>query len=152
MSSVFETPISIPDLTDQIIKHSDEPAAAGGYAKIFKCSWNSPSESSPVAVQVIKVQHDSDPLCKKGEELRREIKVWGRLQNEHILPLLGLVHGYGPLPGLVSPWIDSGSLIELLVRRQNILTRHERFRLLQDISLALQYLHSFAVVHGNLSA
>ncbi|KAG2039308.1 kinase-like domain-containing protein [Suillus americanus] len=146
MSSVFETHICIPDLTDQIIKDSDKPAAAGGYAKIFKCSWNSPSESSPVAVQVIKVQHDSDSLSKKGEELRREIKVWGRLQNEHILPLLGLVHGYGPLPGLVSPWIDSGSLIELLVRHHNILTRHERFRLLQDIASALQYL-----VHGNLS-
>jgi hypothetical protein len=97
----------IPDLTDQIIKDSDKPAAAGGYAEIFKCSWNSPSESSPVgpsnqqptpagkfnyyqvAVQVIKVQHNSDSLSIKGEELRREIKVWGRLQNEHILPLLG---------------------------------------------------------------
>lgn len=151
MSLVFETPICIPDLTDQIIKDSDKPAAAGGYAEIFKCSWNSPSESSPVAVQVIKVQHNSDSLSIKGEELRREIKVWGRLQNEHILPLLGLIHGYGPLPGLVSPWINSGSLIELLARHHNILTRHERFRLLQDIASALQYLHSFAVVHGNLS-
>ncbi|KAG1851063.1 kinase-like domain-containing protein [Suillus subalutaceus] len=149
MSSVFESPICIPDLTDQIIKDSDKPAAAGGYAKIFKCSWNSPSESSPVAVQVIKVQHDSDSLSEKGEELRREINLWGRLQNEHICLCSGsfTVHGYGPLPGLAAPWIDSGSLIELLVRHHNILTRHERFRLI----LPQHWYYSFAVVHGNVS-
>ncbi|KAG2152552.1 kinase-like domain-containing protein, partial [Suillus bovinus] len=59
--------------------------------------------------------------------------------------------GYGPLPGLVSPWIHNGSLVQLLVRKHSILTRHERYRLLQDIASALQYLHSCAVVHGNLS-
>ncbi|KAG1843279.1 kinase-like domain-containing protein [Suillus subalutaceus] len=112
MSSVFESPICIPDLTDQIIKYSDKPAAAGGYAKIFKCSWNSPSESSPVAVQVIKVQHDSDSLSEKGEELRREIK------------------------------LD----LTTSLRAMNVFAWW-----LQDIASALQYLHSFAVVHGNLS-
>jgi len=60
----------------------------------------------------------------------REIKVWGRLQHEHILPLLGVVYGFGPLPGLVSLWM--GTLYEYLDGRrheENILTRFERFRL-----------------------
>ncbi|KAG1745406.1 kinase-like domain-containing protein [Suillus paluster] len=151
MSSVFEIPICVPDLTDQIVKDNPTPVAAGDYADIYKCSWNSPSESSPVAVQVVRVRHDSEFLPKKGDELRQEIKVWGRLQNEHILPLLGIVHGDDPLPGLVSPWINNGSLIELLKSHHETLTRHERFRLLQDIASALQYLHAIAVVHGNLS-
>jgi hypothetical protein len=70
-------------------------------------------------------QHD---LTKQGE-LRRKIKVWARLQNEHILPLLGLCRGYGALPGLVSPWMDNGSLMYFLYRSHKTLTRYERFRL-----------------------
>src|SRR5882757_10563983 len=67
--------------------------------------------------------------AKQGEQFRRKIKVWARLQNEHILPLLGLCHGYGTLPGLVSPWMDNGSLMYFLYRRYKTLTRYECFRL-----------------------
>lgn len=63
----------------------------------------------------------------KQRELRRKIKVWARLQNEHVLPLLGLCHGYGALPGLVSPWMDNGSLMYFLYRRHKALMRYERF-------------------------
>ncbi|KAG0700572.1 kinase-like domain-containing protein [Suillus ampliporus] len=136
----------IPDLTDQITGHS--LVAEGNFADIFKSRWNSPSDSSSVAVKVIRVQHD---LRNLTVDLRREIKVWGRLQDHHILPLLGLVHGYGPLPALVSPWMDNGNLISFLRGRHNTLRRRERLRLLQDIASALQYLHAIAVVHGDLT-
>ncbi|KAG0700560.1 kinase-like domain-containing protein [Suillus ampliporus] len=133
MPSTFEIPY-IPDLTDQIIK-SKLFVTSGGYADVYKCMWNSPSESSPVAVKVFRPRFGQS----NRSNLREAIKVWGRLQNDHILPLLGLVHGYGPSPALVSPWMDNGTLMNFLNERHDTLKRCERLRLLQDIALALQY-------------
>src|SRR6267154_4259131 len=69
--------------------------------------------TTQVAVKVTRV-YDTDPsyLTMRSKRLIREIKIWGRLQNDHILPLLGLVQGHGPLPSLVSPWMDNGTLVE----------------------------------------
>jgi len=86
--------------------------------------------TTQVSVKVIRVRNtDPSHLTMISDRLIREIKVWGRLQNDHILPLLGLFQGYGPLPGLVSPLMDNGTLVEFLHRRHDTLTRCERFRL-----------------------
>jgi hypothetical protein len=42
--------------------------------------------------------------------------VWARLSHENILPLEGLTEGYGPLPALVVPWMENGSLNTYLTR------------------------------------
>ncbi|KAG0700563.1 kinase-like domain-containing protein [Suillus ampliporus] len=150
MSSIFEIPY-IPDLTDQIIKDGLDPVAGGAHVDIYKCRWNLPSGFSPVAVKVIRIRPDWRDLTTADNDLRQEIKVWGRLRNDHILPLLGLVDGYGPLPSLVAPWMDNGNLISFLRGRHDTLQRCERLRLLQDVASALQYLHAIAVVHGDLT-
>lgn len=85
-----------------------------------------------MAIKVIRVQHDLSNLNAAGNDLRREIKIWGKLQNDHILPLLGLVRGYagpGPLPALVSPWMGNGNLINFLRGRHSTLKRREHLRL-----------------------
>lgn len=33
----------------------------------------------------------------------KEVKVWAKLEHPNIVPLYGLVHDYGNLPGLVLP-------------------------------------------------
>jgi hypothetical protein len=83
-----------------------------------------------VAVKVITVRQpeNASNLTKKHDELLQEIRVWGRLQNEHILPVLGYVHGHGHLPSLVFPWMQNGSLTTFL-REHKSLERGERFRL-----------------------
>ncbi|OJA09355.1 hypothetical protein AZE42_05976 [Rhizopogon vesiculosus] len=142
MVNLFPT---FPDLTGQITK-SQYPIARGGFGDIYKCMCNSPSGSFLVAVKCIRsISTDT------AVDVRREVKLWGRLQNEHILPLLGLVHDTGSLPGLVVPWMEHGSLGDFLRRHHNTLTRFQRFRLLHDIASALQYLHAVAVIHGNLN-
>ncbi|OJA09361.1 hypothetical protein AZE42_05981 [Rhizopogon vesiculosus] len=167
MSSVFEIPTGIPNLTDQIAK--DGRQALHGHS--FKGTWNSPYESSPVVVRFFDILnvHDQEYITKKGGHLRHKIKIWGRLQHEHILPLLGLFHGCGPLPGLVTPWMYNGTLTNIMRRRHNTLTRYERFCLLEDIASALHYrmsspvnlgilkyvplpVHANAIVHGNLAS
>ncbi|KAG1781796.1 kinase-like domain-containing protein, partial [Suillus placidus] len=46
--------------------------------------------------------------------------------------------------------MENGNLTNFL-REHEALERGERFRLLQDIASALQYLHVIAVVHGDLT-
>ena len=52
------------------------------------------------------------------QKFRRELKIWGRLQHKNIVPLLGVVSGFGPLPSTVSPWFRNGSLSRYMVDRQ----------------------------------
>lgn len=149
MSNVFEIPTCIPDLTDYIVK-GEHPEATNSHYHISKCTWDRPNYSPVlVAVKVIRVLQPLD-LTERYDELLQEIRVWGRLQNEHILPVLGHVRGHGYLPSLVFPWMENGSLTNFLRERQT-LERGERYRLLLDIALALQYLHVIAVVHGDLT-
>jgi len=127
----------IPDLTGQIYREGDYPIASGGFGDVWRCRWNLPITSSrgstvinldnlQVAVKTIRTFHDIDTRFIK--RLRREVKIWARLHHEHILPLLGLVRDFGSVPGLVSPWMDNGTLVSFL-QLSNALTRYERFRL-----------------------
>ncbi|KAG2103160.1 hypothetical protein BD769DRAFT_169197 [Suillus cothurnatus] len=154
MSKVFEIPACIPNLTDHIVKVKGELEATNSRDHISKCTWNRPNYSLvTVAVKVVGVlqpEDDSD-LAKRHDELLEEIKVWGRLQNEHILPVLGHAYGHGRLPSLVFPWMENGSLTNFL-RGHKTLERGERFRLLQDIASALQYRMSACLQKCGLSS
>jgi serine/threonine protein kinase len=44
------------------------------------------------------------------QRIRREAYVWINLKHANILKLHGIVEGFGPLPALVSPWMENGSL------------------------------------------
>lgn len=154
MSKVFKIPTCIPDLTDHIVAAKGEhPEATNSHYHICKCTWDRRNYSPiTVAVKVIRVLQPNNALdlTERYDELLQEIRVWGRLQNEHILPVLGYVYGHGHLPSLVFPWMENGSLTNFL-REHETLERGERFSLLRDIALALQYLHYIAVVHGDLT-
>jgi len=42
--------------------------------------------------------------------IHREAYVWMQLSHDYILPLEGITDGFGPLPALVSLWMDNGPL------------------------------------------
>ncbi|KAG1726577.1 kinase-like protein, partial [Suillus lakei] len=84
-------------------------------------------------------------------KVRRELKVWGRLKHGSILPLWGVANDIKRYPAMVCPWADNGSLTGFLKRQQDNLSSQDKFSLLNDIALGLQYLHSKSVVHGDLT-
>jgi hypothetical protein len=51
--------------------------------------------------------------------VRRELKVWGRLEHECILPLWGVTNDFGPYPAMICPWVDNGALTGFLERQQD---------------------------------
>ncbi|KAG2363971.1 kinase-like domain-containing protein [Suillus spraguei] len=52
---------------------------------------------------------------------------------------------------MICPWAKNGALTSFLERQQDMLSSLDKFSLLNDIALGLQYLHSKLVVHGDLT-
>ncbi|OAX32210.1 kinase-like protein [Rhizopogon vinicolor AM-OR11-026] len=90
----------------------------GGLADVWMCfwrqksSWHQKSRKCKVAVKSIRIlQADDKELVEKiGKRIRREAYVWTNFNHGNILKFLGIVEGFGPLPALVSPWMENGSL------------------------------------------
>jgi hypothetical protein len=61
---------------------------------------------------------------------------WKQLQHEHILPLCGIAHYFGPVPAIVSPWMDNGSLSTYLHKDYDNLTETQKFSLVSLPSMA----------------
>ncbi|KAG2120061.1 kinase-like protein, partial [Suillus cothurnatus] len=74
--------------------------------------------------------------------VRRELKVCGRLKHHSISPLWGVVNDFGPYPAMICPWADNGALTGFFERQQDKLSSLDKFSLLDDIALGLQYRES----------
>ncbi|KAG1737016.1 hypothetical protein EDB19DRAFT_1910019 [Suillus lakei] len=66
---------------------------------------------------------DSDVVRrKKVKRVCRELKVWGRLRHDSILPLWGVADDFGQYPAMVYPWADNGAPTGYLERQQDLLS------------------------------
>ncbi|KIJ13221.1 hypothetical protein PAXINDRAFT_100814 [Paxillus involutus ATCC 200175] len=147
----------IPDLTAYLQRLHIDPVAAGGYGIVYKCSLRHANDhSSEVAVKSFRHElaqnNTSVPQQEFSKTLRREIKVWHGLRHSNIVPLLGIAYGFGSAISTVSPWISGGPLHTYLDTRDADLNLFDRFSLLEGVATGLRYLHSFPVVHGDLTS
>ncbi|KAG1803248.1 kinase-like domain-containing protein [Suillus subaureus] len=88
------------------------------------------------------------------QRIRRETYVWIQLEHDHILPLEGVTvaEEFGPLPALVSPWMEEGSLDDYLKRGFPGLSEYGKRGLIWQVAAGISYLHSKGIVHGDLTA
>ncbi|KAG2060044.1 kinase-like protein [Suillus hirtellus] len=84
-------------------------------------------------------------MVNRPQRVRRELKVWGRLKHDTILPLWGVATDFGPYPAMICPWAENGALTGYLERQESSLSSHDKFSLLNDIALGLQYRNSMKV-------
>ncbi|KAF4601479.1 hypothetical protein EYR38_006132 [Pleurotus pulmonarius] len=124
---------AIPDLTPYVTKHGVYPAAHGGFADIWMCTLSNdayPSITQHVAVKVLRSLaggfSDED---KHEKRLRRELAVWLKLKHPRVLPLYGIVSGFGPYPSMVCPWMDKGNLNNYLAGDGKSLAVEGRYRI-----------------------
>ncbi|KAF9233976.1 kinase-like domain-containing protein, partial [Melanogaster broomeanus] len=86
------------------------------------------------------------------QRLRREIKVWLKLDHPNVLPLFGTTTGFGQFPAMVCPWLENRALTSYLERWNDKLTTEQRLALVRICcTLLLNHVHSRSVVHGDLS-
>ncbi|KAG1741464.1 kinase-like domain-containing protein [Suillus paluster] len=148
--------ISIPDLTDVIIRHQSYPTDGGAYGDIYRCTYHTPEGDVEVAVKAIRpLFTNAAELAKISEIFRREFGIWKRLEHPKILNLIGTTQNFGPLVASVAPWMVNGTLT-LFLKKKNTLKLRDRLRLLRDIAEGLDYLHNghpylSPVVHGDLT-
>ncbi|KAG2134530.1 kinase-like domain-containing protein [Suillus clintonianus] len=142
----------LPDLSGQIKDKGVFPHSIGGFSDVWKCIWTRIDKNERVAVKAIRIQGDVKDREKKSRRLCQEATIWVTLKNEHILQLLGLTWGFGPLPALVCPWVENGSLNSYLESKQHRdISLRLRFYILQGVVSAVSYLHSQNVVHGDIT-
>ncbi|KIJ67424.1 hypothetical protein HYDPIDRAFT_108191, partial [Hydnomerulius pinastri MD-312] len=166
-SYVTEWLSGIPNLTGRVCKLSEHPVAFGGFSDIWSCTLDRRSSvmvfhreeeddrdhrsvNPAVAVKAVRIHADGgEDIAKKCKRVTRELEVWKRLKHSNILPLYGVTFGFGPLPAMVCPWMDHGTITTHL--QQGQLSMIERWELLCDTIAGLDYLHSESVIHGDLS-
>ncbi|KAG2108006.1 kinase-like domain-containing protein [Suillus discolor] len=144
-----EVDISPDDLTGMLRNTPLIPTTSGGFAHITKCTLKRDWNTIQVAAKSIRLQPD-DPDQK---EYLRERKLWERLMQENILPLLGVARNFGGVPGynaLVCSWMENGTLSDYIKRYPEMEPR-QKLKLLCDIATGLRYLHSQDIVHGDLT-
>lgn len=94
----------------------------------------------------IKVLRFGPPTNEKAlKRIHRAVALWKSLHHENILPLLGMTTQFDYTISLISEWADKGNAFDYVQD-----TRVDPRPLLVDIASGLRYLHSRAIIHGDL--
>ncbi|KAG2108160.1 kinase-like domain-containing protein [Suillus discolor] len=144
-------PDNIP--VTEVTKLESFPSGTGGLGDVWKCSWSRPQVGTfKVAIKSVRVPQadDTELVNRTSKRIRREAYVWITLEHENVLTFDGVVDGFGPLPALVSPWMENGSLDSYL-KRGRVPSKADKLRMLRQIAAGLKYLHDKGVVHGDLT-
>ncbi|KAJ8591392.1 kinase-like protein [Rhizopogon salebrosus TDB-379] len=146
--------VMLQDLTKNITKDEEYPAARGGFGEIWKCTCRTDQGLIKVAVKALMVystDQTGEAKEKKIKRIRRELRTCARLEHKNILPVYGYTFGFGPFIAIVSPWAEKGNLMTYLEHEGTMLTVVRRFQILRDITCGLQYLHANNVIHGDFN-
>ncbi|KZP15224.1 kinase-like protein [Athelia psychrophila] len=122
----------------------------GSFGEVCRAVLEIGSDKRFVAVKRVRL-HDQSSTSVTPERLeirlRREIKIWQRLQHKNIVQLLGATY-HDKWIGMVSLWIPCGDL-HTVVRGD--LSLSHRLQLTCDTAEGLAYLHSQGIIHGDLT-
>ncbi|KAH7912276.1 kinase-like domain-containing protein [Hygrophoropsis aurantiaca] len=132
--------------------HFETQVSGGYFADIWKAKIEhvsgeeAPSSTSAVAIKVAR----NVGVDNTNKAYAKQALLWRQLMHPCVVPLYGVYHwpDKNPLPCLVSPWMDNGTILEYL--KQN--PQEERQPLVLDVARGLEYLHTFdpPIIHGNL--
>ncbi|CAE6525732.1 unnamed protein product [Rhizoctonia solani] len=99
-----------------------------------------------VAVKVLRISNDNITQSPKHlKHAARELHTWCKCSHPNVILLLGLVV-FRERIGMVSPWIENGTLPRYLER----VPEANRYNLCVQICDGLSYLHHIGIIHGDL--
>lgn len=134
-------------LLDGIVVNDSEPISGGGFADVFRATWN----AQIVCLKRVRIFADT-PTIRRDRLIQmfyREALLWCHLYHPNVLPFVGFdVTSFQSRICLVSPWMQHGHVISYL--KNNAVPPVDVDRLLFEISQGLEYLHSKNIVHGDL--
>ncbi|KIJ10816.1 hypothetical protein PAXINDRAFT_172037 [Paxillus involutus ATCC 200175] len=139
------------DLTGNIFGKEPYPASIGTFSDVWRCLYLfGQTQELTVAVKTIRGHRVDESRPVKIKTLQDQVERWKTLVHGNILPVYGATFEFGPLPSLVCPWMDGGSLTHHLDTHPD-LSPEKRHEILLQICGGLCYLHSEEVIHGQLN-
>ncbi|KAG9042412.1 hypothetical protein FS837_010903 [Tulasnella sp. UAMH 9824] len=141
-----DNPDSFPseDMLGEVKKEGPDIYCYGHTFDVFKAKW---VNRGWVAAKRFKGR---DWTLSETEERRfkRQVNIWRTLKHPNILPLLGVCKFEENMPlYLISPWMKYENVKRYLAK----FPEADKLGLTHEVALGLQYLHSVAILHGNLN-
>ncbi|KAF9781558.1 kinase-like domain-containing protein [Thelephora terrestris] len=119
---------------------SDIPLYRGGFADV----WKGKLQGRHVAVKVIRI-YSTTNSAKVISRFCKEVITWNALRHPNVLSLIGVTMTKGEF-AMTSEWMMNGNINEFVEAHWEV----NRFELLGDVVRGLIYIHSQAMVHGDL--
>lgn len=141
--------VTVNDLTGRVVK--TEQIANGLCGEVWKGTYTIGGRPVIVAVKIMRstLFLNSQTAEQTIRRLLRETGVWSTCVHPHLAPFIGICYevtrGYR-VPCLISPFYENGTIMQYLSHNSNA----ARMDLLRQFISGLAYLHSRAIVHGDL--
>ncbi|KAG9034155.1 hypothetical protein FS837_002262 [Tulasnella sp. UAMH 9824] len=132
---------------------NSSPTAYGGFSDIWQCDALFFGGSTVVvavkklrAVKIPQGLDKSETSKKLLKRLKRELKIWMRLQHPNIAPLLGFT--FEEEIAIISPWFSRGNLSDYLEQHPEA----NKMGFIEGVAAGLEYLHSSVplIIHGDI--
>ncbi|XP_041002309.1 uncharacterized protein LOC121248027 [Juglans microcarpa x Juglans regia] len=152
--AVFYTHLARREL--QTIRNTDleyiKELGSGTYGTVFYGKW----KGSDVAIKRIKPSCFTEVSLEKDRlvaDFWKEAHVLGELHHPNILAFYGVVTD-GPMTNLatVTEYMVSGSLKQVLRRKDRTIDRRKRLIIAMDAAFGMEYLHGKNIVHFDLKS
>ncbi|CAE6478354.1 unnamed protein product [Rhizoctonia solani] len=122
--------------------YGEHPVSYGGFSDIYRGNLVTGND---VAIKALRIGSDSFGDSKHLKRAARELYTWSNCKHPNVLQLLGLAVFRGRI-GMVSPWMDNGSLPRYLKDNPEA----DPCSFCAQISDGLAHLHQIGITHGDI--
>ena len=143
VNDIFQDPEI--DVIDRRMIRQLDVIGTGTNATVYKSAFN----KNTVAVKVF---HLALKEMTKGQvaSVAREIKLMASLQHPNIVRMFGVILTSEEQLGIVTEYVELGSLTEVLKQMHRDMLWTVRLRMALDVARAMSFLHSNNVLHRDL--
>lgn len=136
------------ELATKTITYYSTVLGQGSFTTVFKAKY----EELPCAAKTLRpIYHDNPDTEDVLKFFQRQCEFLQKFQHPNIVQYLGLCHDLAKHPVLLMEMLDE-CLTDFLESCSSLLSFRVQSHICHDVALALAYLHSIGIIHGNISS